>query len=213
MAERDFDEGRLVGRVFRRDGALEDIGRRLDPRILEHLALRRGMQKVGIDREGGFAALVPGHRNLVLLGEVDQVGPRLELPFAPWRDHLDRRIEGVGGQLESDLVVAFAGRTVGDGVGAGLVGDLDEALGDQRAGNRRSEEVDPLIDRVHPHHREDEVADEFLAKVLDVDLLDPHQFRLLAGRLQLLALSEIGGEGDDLGAVGGLKPLEDDRGV
>ncbi len=34
---------------------------------------------------------------------------------------------------------------------------------------------------------------------------------LLAGRLQLLALAEIGGEGDHLGLVGLLQPLQDDR--
>src|SRR5690606_25104013 len=31
--------------------------------------------------------------------------------------------------------------------------------------------------------------------------------------LDLLALADVGREGDDLGAVGGLQPVEDDRGV
>ena len=39
------------------------------------------------------------------------------------------------------------------------------------------------------------------------------QQRLLARGRELLALAEIGGEGDDLAAVGGLQPLQDDRGV
>ena len=40
MAEADLDEARLVRRVLRRDGALEDVGRRLGPGILEDLPFR-----------------------------------------------------------------------------------------------------------------------------------------------------------------------------
>ena len=149
----------------------------------------------------------------MLLGEVDEIGARLELPLAPRRDDLDRRVERVGGQLETDLVVALAGGAMGDGVGTGLMGDLDQALGDQRPGDRRAEQVDALVERVHAEHREDEIADEFLAEILDVNLLDAEQLGLLARRLQLLALAEIGGEGHHLGAVGRLQPLQDDRRV
>ena len=39
------------------------------------------------------------------------------------------------------------------------------------------------------------------------------QLRLLARRLELLALAEVGGEGHDFRAVGRLQPLEDDGGV
>ena len=43
--------------------------------------------------------------------------------------------------------------------------------------------------------------------------LDAEQLRLAPRRLQLLALAEIGREGHDLAAIGGLQPLQDDRGV
>jgi hypothetical protein len=55
-----------------------DVFRRLLPRVFQHLALGRGVQKVGVDREGRFAALVLGHRDLVLLGEFDEVRAALE---------------------------------------------------------------------------------------------------------------------------------------
>jgi hypothetical protein len=104
------------------------------------------VQQVGVDRERRFAALVLGNRDLVLLGEIEQVGARLEVPLAPGSDHLDVRVQRIGGELEADLVVALAGGAMGDGVGADFLGDLDEALGDQRPGDRGAEQIDALVD-------------------------------------------------------------------
>src|SRR5271169_5908217 len=39
------------------------------------------------------------------------------------------------------------------------------------------------------------------------------QLGLPARRLELLALAKVGGEGEDIGAIFGLQPFEDDRGV
>ena len=91
--------------------------------------------------------------------------------------------------------------------------DLDQPLGDQRPRDRGAEQIDALIERIGAEHRKDEIADEFLAQILDVDLLDAEHLGLLARRLELLALAEIGGEGHDLGAIFGLQPFQDDRGV
>jgi hypothetical protein len=49
-------------------------------------------------------------------------------------------------------------------------GDLDQTLGDQGPRDGGAEQVEPLVKRVGAEHREDEVAHEFLAQVLDVDL-------------------------------------------
>ena len=170
-------------------------------------------KQVGVDRERRFAALVLRHRDLVELGILDEPRAALQVPFAPRRDDLDRGIEGIGAQFEADLVVALAGGAVGDGVGAGFLGDLDEALGDQRPGDRGAEQVEALVQGIGAEHREDEIADEFLAQVLDVDFLDAEHLGLLAGRLELLALAEIGGEGHHLAIVGIAQPFEDDGGV
>ena len=43
--------------------------------------------------------------------------------------------------------------------------------------------------------------------------LTPSSSRLAPRRLEFLALAEVGGEGDDFAAVGGLQPFEDDRSV
>ena len=102
-----------------------------------------------------------------------------------------------------------------DRVGADLLGDLDLLLGDQRPRDRGAEQILPFVERVGAEHREHVIAHEFLAQILDENVLrlDAEQQRFLARRLELLALAEIGGEGDHLAAIGGLQPLQDDRGV
>jgi hypothetical protein len=98
---------------------------------------------------------------------------------------------------------------------SGFLGDLDLLLGDQRSRDRGAEQILPLIHRVGAEHRKHVVADEFLAHILDEDIfrLDAEQQRFLARRLELLTLAEIGGEGDDLRAIGLLQPFQDDRSI
>ena len=146
-------------------------------------------------------------------GEGDQLFPAFEGPLAPRRDDFDRGLERVIGQLESHLVVALASGAVTDGVGASLAGNIDLRLGNQRPGDGGAEQIHALVKRVGAEHREHVVADELLAQILDEDvgLLDAQHLRLAPGRLQLLALAEVGGEGDHLGLIGFLQPFEDDR--
>ena len=172
---------RLVRRVLGRDRALVDIFGRLGRRILEHFPLGGRVQQIGVDRERRFAALVLGDRDLVLLGEVDQRLAAREVPFAPRRDHPDVGLQRIIAELEADLVVALAGRAVTDRVGADLPRDLDLALGDQRPGDRGAEQILPFVERVGAEHREDEVADELLAQILDEDVLRLHAEHLGLG--------------------------------
>ena len=131
------------------------------------------MQKIGIDRKRRFVFLVLGDRDLVIAGEFQQVLAALEFPFAPRRDDLDARLERVIAQFEADLVIAFAGGAVTDGVGADLAGNFDLPLGDQRTRDRGTEQILAFIDGVGAKHRKHEVAHEFLAQVLDEDVLWP----------------------------------------
>ena len=183
--------------------------------VFQHFPFGGGVQQVCVDGEGGLAALVLGDLDAVLFGEGEQICAGFEIPVAPRSDDLDVGVQAVIAQLEADLVIALAGCAMTDRVCADHVGNLDLAFGDQRAGNRGAEQVDAFIDGIGAEHREDEVADEFLAHVFDEDVLrlDPGGKRLGAGRLQLLALSEICGEGDDFGAEFRLQPFQDDRRV
>jgi hypothetical protein len=134
---------------------------------------------------------------------------------APGRDNFDVGLERVIGELETYLVIALAGRAMGDGVGADFLRDLDLFFGDQRPRDRSAEQILALVERVGPEHRKHVVADEFLAQILDKDVLrlDAERERLGARRRKLFALAEIGREGDNLAAIGRLQPFQNDRGV
>jgi hypothetical protein len=102
---------------------------------------------------------------------------------------------------------------VGYRIGTDLLGDLDLALGDQRARDAGAEQILALVDRIGAKHREHEVAHELLAQIVDEDLFHAELLGFGSCRLQLLALADVGGEGDDLAAVVVLQPLQDDGGV
>lgn len=154
-------------------------------------------------------------RDAVPLGIGQQLLAGEQVPLAPWRDHLDVRLERVVAELKADLVVALAGGTVAHRVGAGGARDLDLPLGDQRPRDRGAEQVFALVEGVGAEHGEDEIANELLAQVVDEDVLrlDTELQRLGTRRLEFLTLAEVGGEGHYLALVGVLQPLEDDRGV
>ena len=211
--EVDLDIFGLVRGGRRRDGAGEHLLVGLDPRVLQRAAFIGDVQEVRVGGIGRLAPLAARDGNLARLGIGDQPVAGAQVPFPPGGDHPDARLQRIVGELEADLVVALAGRAVGDGVRAGLAGDLDLAPGDQRARDRGAEQILPLIERVGAEHREDEVAHELLAQVVDIDLLHAHRLGLGAGGFQLLALAEVGREGHHLAAIGLPEPVQDDGGV
>ena len=86
------------------------------------------MQKVGINTKRRLAALVFGDWNLVLFGKINQLGTACQIPFAPGGDDFDVRVQCIGRQLESYLVIALAGRAVSDCICALDLRNLDQAL-------------------------------------------------------------------------------------
>ena len=138
-----------------------------------------------------------------------------QVPLAPRRDHLDVRLQRVIAEFEAHLIVALAGRAVRDRIGADYLGDLDLLLGDERARDRGTQQILALVERVGTEHRKDIVADEFLAQILDEDILRLHaqHLGLAPRRLDLLALAQVSREGHNLRVIFGLQPFQDDRGV
>ena len=203
--------GRHVGRFLGRAGQQEHLLGRLGPRVLEDPALVGDVEEVPVH------GVRPGRRRRdrdpVALGVGHEIRPGAEVPVPPGRHDAEVRREGGVGELEAHLVVALAGRPVGDGVRALGAGHRHLPLRDQRPGEGGAEEVAGLVGGVGAQHGEHEVADELLAEIDDVDRARPGPDGLLADGDQLLGLAEVGGVGDDLGAVGLLEPGQDDRGV
>ena len=69
--------------------------------------------------------------NLMLFGKGQQSCPRRQVPFPPWCDDLDFRVQGIGRKFEPHLIVALAGCAMGHGIGTGLGRNLDQPLGNQ----------------------------------------------------------------------------------
>ncbi len=59
----------------------------------------------------------------------------------------------------------------------------------------QGEELEPARRKAEMMGVKEIFVDELLAQIVDEDLLHPHHQGLLACRLQLLALADIGGEG------------------
>jgi hypothetical protein len=147
----------------------------------------------------------------VLVRIRQELVPGQQVPFAPGRDDLHVGHQGIRAEFETNLVVALAGCAVGYRVGSGLACDLDQALGDQRTGDRGAQKILSLVQRVRPEHRKHEIADEFFTQILDVNLADTEFPGFPARRLDFLALPYVGRESHDFTVIGVLQPFQDDR--
>src|SRR5262249_48215844 len=129
--------------------------------------------------------------NIVLLDVGEELRPRAELPLAPGRDDLHIGLEMESAELEADLVVALAGRAVGDGVGAEVLGRLHEPLDDAGPSQRGAEQVLALVDGGGAERGPHEIGDEGLAAVLDDDLARAGAERLLAREVEVFLLPDV----------------------
>ena len=141
----------------------------------------------------------------MLLSIVEEILPALEAVAEfgqpPWRNDLDGRLECVESQLEADLVVALACAAVRDELAAGLFSSLDHAAGNDRTSERGAEQVDILVDGVGLDGREDELLDKFAPEIGKDEVLGTAFERLGASSLEVLLLTNIGHEGDDIVAL------------
>ena len=85
--------------------------------------------------------------------------------------------------------------------------------GDQRPGEAGAEQVLALVDCASPQGGERVLGQELLFEVLNIDFGGAGGQRLGLDGSEVVTLADIGGESDDLTAVGLLDPLEDNRGV
>ena len=132
---------------------------------------------------------------------------------APGGDDLQVRGERRIGELETHLVVTFAGGPMRYGVGLFGFGDGEVGLGDERTGDGGAEVILAFVDRVGAQHRVDVVAGKLLDQVHRVVGAGTGLFGLIGQTIQLFFLADIGGKGDDLSVVVIFEPADQDRGV
>ena len=204
------DVGGLVRGRFRAHTPAPHVFFGFPPRIFQIAAFVRDVQQVGVHGVRGFLLLVGEiHRDITLFTVGHQLFAGVQIPLTPGGNHLNARGQRVGAQLETHLIVALAGGTVGDGVSAGLFSNFHQALGNQRARNGGAQQVLAFVDGIGAEHGEHIIAHEFFAQVFNVDLFHAHGFCLGAGRLHFFTLTDIGGERHHFTVVGILQPFDD----
>ena len=128
---------------------------------------------------------------------------------APCGDDLDGGIDGIGVQLKADLVIAFAGGTVADGVSAFSLGNFDQAFGDERTGNGGTQKVVVFINGFTLQHGEDVITGELFIEVINDALAGTGGDSLGFETVKFLLLTDIGAVADNFGIVGLFDPLHD----
>ena len=127
-------------------------------------------------------------------------------------DGLERRVDRLDGDLEADLIVAFAGAAVRNGIGAELVGRTHQMLGNQRTGDGGDERIDAFVHGVRLEGEHAVFVGELLTGVHDIC------FDRAAGECTLLdsleafaALADVERHGNDVFA-GALLEVRDCHG-
>ena len=152
-------------------------------------------------------------RHMMRLGVVDFLVTGLDLPLSPRCDDRHVGCEALDGQLEPDLIVALAGRAVRDGVCTLGQRDLGQLLADDGPCKRGAEQVF-FIFRVHHDGRDDNLVAHLVGEIGDNQLARAGLDGLFLQSVQLVALTDISRDGDDLRIVVMLlQPRDDDRGI
>ncbi len=158
----------FVGRLRGRNRHAEiDQFDTVDREILQPARLITDVQAVLIRAIGlGHGRL---DRNLLLFAIGDHfaaTGKQLaELFHPPRRDQFNGRLKRLGGELEAALIVALAGRAMSIGGRAHFASYLQTNFRDQRAGDRRAEQVDAFVLGLPLQNREGEIAAQLFAGV------------------------------------------------
>ena len=137
----------------------------------------------------------------------------VEFPFAPRSDNLQFGRESFDRQLKTDLVVAFARCAVSNRVTAFVERNLHELFGDNRAGERRSEQIFFFVSRAGFERREDVLLDEIASEVGDENFRRAGFERFVVHDVEFVALTDVRANRNDFATVILFEPRDDNRGV
>ena len=134
------------------------------------------------------------------LGVVDLLLTGFDRPLAPGGDHGHIGREMLDGQFKPHLIVALAGATVRDGVGALFERDIDQGLCDAGARVAGAEQI-VLIFGARLEAGDDIVIDVVVGEIEHVAFGSAGLDRLFFQAFQLVGLTHVGRNGDDLAVV------------
>ena len=174
--------GRYAQRKHLRGGRL--------PGIFQHAAFITDMEEVPVGAVRFF--LGRRYRDAVFFCKRHQHGSRIQIPFPPGGDDFYLGIQRQVAQLKTDLIVAFAGGAVTDGIRPFAVGDFDLTLCNQRPGKRGSKQILPLIDGIGPKGRKNKIFYKGLFKIVDIHLCRAGLKRFFLNGVEFFFLAEIG---------------------
>ena len=143
--ESDFDLFLLIGSLLRRLRHLPGAREGRVGGVLEFPAFVADVPEITIAAVNLLAAR--GHGNTALLGIVETIFARFQIPLAPRRHDFQLGSERLVGHLEADLVVAFASASVADGRGAFAQRDFHLMFRDHGTGKRGAEQILVFIHR------------------------------------------------------------------
>ena len=107
------------------------------------------------------------YRHVVRPGVGQRIFAGLDLPLAPGRNDLQLRRDGFVCKLKPYLVVALPGAAVSKGVRAGPQSNLRLALGQNRTGKGRAQQIFVFVNGSCSQGRPDIPGDEFLTQILN----------------------------------------------
>src|SRR5262245_57783505 len=152
-------------------------------------------------------------RDPALVGVIDRVLARDDVPFAPGGDHRQFGGQGFECQFKTDLIVALACASVCERVAARPLSDFDLAFGDDGPCERSAEQIFVFVDGAGAQRGPDVFSDEFVAQVFDVYFRRARGDGLLFQSGQLFALPHVGGDRDYVAVIGLFQPGNDNRSV
>ena len=114
------------------------------------------------------------------------------------------------GQLKTNLIIALAGAAMADGIGTFLDGDVHQSLGNTGTGMGSAQQV-LLIHRAGLEAGDDVIVHILVGQIQHIQLAGAGLQRLFFQTLQLVRLTHITGNGDDLTVIiVFLQPGDDD---
>ena len=137
----------------------------------------------------------------------------LHIPDTPWSDDLHVRSQRFDGEFETNLVIAFAGRAVADGISAIFLCHVDEAFADQRTCKGGTEQVLAFITAICLKDFVCIFFNKFFANIQSFCIFSTGCERLLVDGIEVFRLSQVHGAGNDFAAIVFFQPRNNNGGI